>query len=154
MSARRIFPLAAVLAALGGGVALAAKDETLLVSERGGVAANGNSRSVSVSADGGRVAFTSAADNLSDDDQTTDDIFLRDMLTGGVALVSRRSDNLLGPPGADGPSARAGANSAFFNGRVAGRALRPARYRATLQSADAAGNRSAARRVAFRIVRR
>jgi len=51
-----------VLAALGGGVALAAKDDTLLVSERGGVAANGNSRSVSVSANVGRVAFTSAAD--------------------------------------------------------------------------------------------
>jgi Tol biopolymer transport system component len=100
MSARGILPLAAVLVALGGGAALAAKDDTLLVSERGGVAANGNSRSMSVSADGGRVAFTSAADNLSDADQTTDDIFLRDMLTGSVALVSRRSNTLLGTPGA------------------------------------------------------
>jgi hypothetical protein len=55
-------------------------------------------------------------------------------------------------------SAGAGANSVRFSGRlrVRGRtlSLAPGRYRLTLVATDAAGNRSAARRVPFRVVSR
>jgi Tol biopolymer transport system component len=48
---------------------------------------------------------------------------------------------------------KAGANRVRFTGRVGRKALRPGRYRATLVATDAAGNRSAPRRVKFRVVR-
>jgi uncharacterized delta-60 repeat protein len=41
-----------------------------------------------------------------------------------------------------------------FNGRIKRRALRPGRYRAVLRAVDAAGNKSTARRLGFRVVRR
>ena len=47
----------------------------------------------------------------------------------------------------------AGANRVRFSGRIARRALRPGRYRLTVRATDSAGNRSAARSAAFRIVR-
>ena len=47
-----------------------------------------------------------------------------------------------------------GANRVAYTGRVGKRKLRPGPYRATLTATDAAGNRSRARRVSFRIVRR
>ena len=49
-------------------------------------------------------------------------------------------------------SSRAGANHIRFSGRNGRHALRPGRYRATLIAADAAGARSKARAVTFRIV--
>ena len=48
---------------------------------------------------------------------------------------------------------RSGANRTRFTGRVAGRRLRPGRYRVTLRATDAALNRSRARRLSFRVVR-
>jgi hypothetical protein len=45
----------------------------------------------------------------------------------------------------------AGANTVRFMGRLAGRRLRRGRYRLVLTATDAAGNRSASRRVRFRI---
>jgi hypothetical protein len=48
----------------------------------------------------------------------------------------------------------AGTNRKSFSGRIGRRSLRPARYRATLVATDAAGNRSAAKRLNFRVVRR
>jgi hypothetical protein len=47
-----------------------------------------------------------------------------------------------------------GANSTPFTGRIGRRALRPGRYRASARATDPAGNRSALRRVSFRVVRR
>jgi Tol biopolymer transport system component len=47
----------------------------------------------------------------------------------------------------------AGANAVTFRGRVRGRRLARGRYRASLQARDAAGNRSATRRVRFTILR-
>jgi PKD repeat protein len=47
---------------------------------------------------------------------------------------------------------RAGANSFRYMGRLAGHPLRLGRYRLLVTAADAAGNRSLVRRVAFRIV--
>jgi phage protein D len=52
------------------------------------------------------------------------------------------------------PHSRAGRNRVGFTGRVRGRALRPGRYRATVQAIDAAGNRSTPRSVDFVVVRR
>jgi hypothetical protein len=47
-------------------------------------------------------------------------------------------------------SGKAGANSLVFTGHLRGRALRAGRYRLVVTATDAAGNRSAPRRVAFR----
>lgn len=47
-----------------------------------------------------------------------------------------------------------GRNRMRFRGRVAGKMLRPGRYRATLRARDVTGNRSRARRLAFTIRRR
>jgi hypothetical protein len=47
-----------------------------------------------------------------------------------------------------------GANSTPFTGRIGRRALRPGRYRGSARATDPAGNRSALRRVSFRVVRR
>lgn len=51
-------------------------------------------------------------------------------------------------------SARKGSNSRSFRGRLNARALSAGRYRLVARATDAAGNRSAIRRAAFRIVRR
>ncbi|WP_434599617.1 TolB family protein [Streptomyces sp. A5-4] len=54
-----------------------------------GTPANGRSDHVSLSRDGRYAAFTSAASNLSGDDRdSSPDVFLKDMLTGEVRLVS------------------------------------------------------------------
>ncbi len=50
-------------------------------------------------------------------------------------------------------SGHAGANSFRFTGRLAGRRLTPGAYWLVARSVDSAGNRSAARRTRFRIVR-
>jgi hypothetical protein len=51
-----------------------------------------------------------------------------------------------------GPDGWTFSGSLRFSGRLHGRALRPGRYRARVVATDPAGNRSAPRRVAFRIV--
>ena len=50
-------------------------------------------------------------------------------------------------------TARAGDNAKKFSGRIGRHALKPGRYRATLTATDAAGNKSAPKRLNFRIVR-
>ena len=50
-------------------------------------------------------------------------------------------------------SAKAGANTKRFSGRIGRKTLAPAPYRATLVARDAAGNASAPRRLSFRVVR-
>jgi hypothetical protein len=46
-----------------------------------------------------------------------------------------------------------GQNTIVFSGRIAGRKLRPGRYRAVLVIRDTAGNVSRAERVLFRVFR-
>lgn len=81
-------------------------NRTTLVSRAGGergAAANGDSSNPSISADGRYVAFESYASNLGPADNSTQpDIFVRDMRSGHVFLVSR----------ADGSGAAANAPSA------------------------------------------
>ncbi len=48
----------------------------------------------------------------------------------------------------------AGQNTIVFRGRIAGRRLRPGRYRALLVITDSAGNRSRVERIRFRVLRR
>jgi Tol biopolymer transport system component len=75
--------------------------ETQLVSRASGAGLKGNARStfVSISADGAAIAFDSQSTNLHPDDTLPDaDVFLRDMTTGEVELISRAS----GPTGAKG----------------------------------------------------
>jgi hypothetical protein len=50
-------------------------------------------------------------------------------------------------------SAKKGANSRRFSGRLGGHALRPGRYRAVIRATDAAGNRSTPRATRFQIAR-
>jgi hypothetical protein len=70
---------------------------TTLVSRQsaadGGGVGDGNSFTARISADGGRVAFTSRADNLSDDDvDGVEDIFVRDLDARTTTLVSRAAE--------------------------------------------------------------
>jgi Tol biopolymer transport system component len=74
---------------------------TALVS-RGSAPALGPSFDPAISADGTRVAFTSEGDNLSDDDGSFPDVFVRDLRRNDTILVSR-SDGPSGP-GLDGIS--------------------------------------------------
>ena len=78
------------------GRARAAKDDLVLVSRQsaadGGAAANAQSYSPSISADGRYVAFESEADNLSSlDTDRCCDVFVRDLLTDTTRLVNRQS---------------------------------------------------------------
>jgi hypothetical protein len=79
---------------------LSGNDTTLISRGAGpsGAAAAGRSFSPSVSGDGGGqfVAFASEADNLSDEDVATYDIFVRDRLNSLTTLASRGS-GLYGP---------------------------------------------------------
>ena len=75
--------------------AQAAKDDLVLVSRASGIAGvsgDDSAGGASISADGRFVAFASAADNLSDeDDDEFLDVFVRDLLTNSTTLVSRAS---------------------------------------------------------------
>ncbi len=77
-------------------------DTTTLVSRATGVTGvvgDGLSRDASLSADGRYVAFESAADNLStEDDKAVSDIFVRDLIAGTTTLVSRAT-GAAGAPG-------------------------------------------------------
>ena len=70
----------------------------------GGAGANANSFNPTISASGGRVAFQSSADNLSnEDDNTVTNVFARDLASGANALVSRAT-GVAGAPGDAGSS--------------------------------------------------
>jgi Tol biopolymer transport system component len=77
---------------------------TTLVSRASGASGapgDGGSFNPSISGDGNRVAFQSAADNLSSEDVTLDDVFVRDRAAATTTLVSRAT----GAGGAAGDSA-------------------------------------------------
>lgn len=86
---------AIVLSALAVCTASAAKDDTLLVSRAAGArgaGANGPSDESSISADGKLVAFDSSATNLlAADAKELSDIFVRDVASDTLRLVSRAS---------------------------------------------------------------
>ena len=94
----------------------ASTDVTTLVSRATGVAgaaADGNSFGPAISADGRFVAFESAADNLSaDDDNGFQNIFVRDLAANTTTLVSRASG-----PGGAGANGTSTAPDISVNGR-------------------------------------
>lgn len=72
----------------------AAQDDLVLVSRASGaagVSGDDEAGGASISADGRFVAFASAADNLSDEDDRFVDVFVRDLQTHTTTLVSRAS---------------------------------------------------------------
>ena len=88
-----ILALAAAAAALLSAPALAAKDDVVLISRATGPAGtpvNANAIEPSISASGARVAFSSDADNISDeDDNAVRNVFVRDAATNVTTLASR-----------------------------------------------------------------
>jgi Tol biopolymer transport system component len=104
--------------AMGAGGAEAASDDLQLVSRAGGAAgAKGNNGSTAAAlAPGGRlVAFSSNATNLHpDDSDALSDVFVRDLRTGALELVSRAS----GAGGAKG-NGSSGVPSISADGRFA-----------------------------------
>src|SRR5215212_9930597 len=97
----------AALLCLIAAAALAAKDDLTLVSRvsgANGAGANGPSELAAVSADGGRVAFSSTASNLSGEDvDPVSDVFVRDLASDVLTLVSRAT-GAGGAGGADSSS--------------------------------------------------
>ena len=71
-----------------------------------------------------------------------------------ITIARRKGRRLLRTATLVRARTRAGTNRIAYTGRIRRRVLRPGRYRATVRAVDAAGNRSAPRRVAFTVVRR
>ncbi len=93
---------------------------TTLVSRRSALSGNGpandSSFNADISADGRYVAFESSADNLSTiDDNAVFNVFVRDLQTGSVRVVSRRSAG--GPDGGDGGNGHSRHPSLSADGR-------------------------------------
>jgi hypothetical protein len=66
----------------------------------------------------------------------------------------KRCTRYLAVKGSFAHAGNAGANSFKFSGRIANKKLKPAKYRLVAKAADAAGNKSSAKRAAFKVVRR
>ena len=72
----------------------------------GGTKGNADSSLPALSADGRRVAFVSRADNLSAADaDSAPDVYVKDLLTGALSVVSKRRDGATGAPGPYGTGA-------------------------------------------------
>jgi Tol biopolymer transport system component len=94
-------------------------NETQLVSRAAGAGPKGNARStfLSLSADGNEIAFDSQSSNIHPEDTLPDaDVFLRDMSTGEVELISRASGPAgpKGTPGSSEPSVSASGRYVAF----------------------------------------
>src|SRR5215203_5977887 len=102
----------AALLCLIAAAALAAKDDLTLVSRvsgANGAGADSGSELAAVSADGRYVAFTSSAGNLSGEDvDPVSDVFVRDLQTSVLTLVSRAT-------GAAGPGGTTTSSSASIS---------------------------------------
>ncbi len=90
---------------------------TLVSRSATGVKGNGASSHPSVSADGTKVAFLSFASNLHPDDtDTLADLFVKDLVTGAVTLVSRSASGAKGNAGSWDPTLSAdGTRVGFYS---------------------------------------
>jgi len=98
---------------------------TLVSTTSAGVQANNHSGSASISADGSKVAFVSYADNLvAGDSNGQRDIFVKDLNTGALTLVSSSSAGVKGNDFSEMPSISADGTKVVFassaNNLVAG----------------------------------
>ncbi|MCH8474307.1 MAG: S8 family serine peptidase [Opitutales bacterium] len=76
----------------------------LVISSRDGVSADRESRPVSISRDGGKVAFGSLAENLSPlDDSNRNKVFLRDVSAASLSLLARQDATTPGDGASDRP---------------------------------------------------
>jgi Tol biopolymer transport system component len=104
--------VALIIAAAVAPLAIAAKDETTLISREsaadGGEGGDADSEGASISADGRYVAFMSSADNLTAGaDNGQRNVFVRDTLTDTTTLASRQSGADGGAPQSGGTAFRA-----------------------------------------------
>jgi hypothetical protein len=77
---------------------------------------------------------------------------LSEAATGHFRVQRLKSGRYVGLKGGFTQAGKVGANTFRFTGRLGGRKLRPGRYRLVQVAVDAAGNKSATKRVRFRIV--
>ena len=90
---------------------------TLVNYSTSGEGADNHSRSPSISADANRVAFTSYAKNLSDEDgDLTQDIFVRDLAAGITTLVSQGSGGVPDNSSSDPSISPDGRRVTFYSG--------------------------------------
>lgn len=83
---------------------------------QGGIGGNTDSYNAAVSADGTRVVFISAADNLvSGDANGKEDIFVRDMQTGVIELVSLSASGIVANGNSSRPAIAADGGSVGFD---------------------------------------
>jgi Tol biopolymer transport system component len=84
-----------------------------------GVAGNGHSTKASLSADGTKVAFESSSSNLGPTDgNAVNDIYVKDLVTGAVTLVSRNDDGVISNGSSSSPSISADGNLIAFASRA------------------------------------
>lgn len=101
----RVVAAGAIVLALFTTMATAAKDDTLLVSRAATVKGDQASLQAAISADGSRVAFASDATTLhSDDTDTIRDVFVHDLVTGAITLVSRTTAGAKGTSDSGDPA--------------------------------------------------
>lgn len=95
----------AIVVAMFTTVATAAKDDTLLVSRAGNVKGDQPSLQAAISPDGSRVAFESDATTLHPDDiDTVRDVFVHELATGAITLVSRTTAGAKGTSDSGDPA--------------------------------------------------
>jgi uncharacterized repeat protein (TIGR01451 family) len=105
----------AVAITLATSASAASGDITLASTSDGGTKGNNVSQQVSISADGTKVAFSSSATNL--DPKDTDlntDVYVKDLLTGNIALASTNDAGTKGIGNSDNPSLSADGTKIAF----------------------------------------
>ena len=111
----RLVAAGAIVVALFTTVATAAKDDTLLVSIAGTVKGDQASLQAAISADGSRIAFASDATTLHPDDvDSVRDVFVHELATGAITLVSRTTAGAKGTSDSGDPALSADGRYVVF----------------------------------------
>ena len=99
---------------------LTAETTTLVSVKSDGTQGSGSSNSPSISSDGTKTAFVSAASNLVDGDLNgATDIFIRDLTAETTTLVSVKSDGTQGSGSSDSPSISSNGSHISFESSAA-----------------------------------
>jgi len=116
MSRLALFVTIAVTALLPASADSASSDLHLVSASSASVGGNGESFGPSVSSDGTLVAFSSTATNIHPADADTEyDVFVKNLLTGEVILVSRAADGAKGNGRSAGAAISADGTRVVFN---------------------------------------
>jgi Tol biopolymer transport system component len=112
--------LIAAAVGMGPGSVAAPGDVVLASTSDLGIKANDDSTQVSVSADGSKVAFTSTATNLDPaDTDEVPDVYVKDLVTGDLALASTSDDGVKGDAWSGQPSLSADGTRVAFTSTAA-----------------------------------